>query len=74
VQVNHQDLHVKRQVAKISVVIDSRLNNTEVPDSRKMRRDVQIARTREKGNVNIVLVAKPEGKKNLEDLVPQRRL
>jgi hypothetical protein len=47
-------------VEHISVVIDSRLNNTVVPDSRKMRRDVQIARTREKGNVHRVLVGKPE--------------
>jgi hypothetical protein len=59
-------------VAQISVVIDSRLNNTGVPDSRKMRRDVQIAPTREKGNVQRVLLGKPEGKNNLEHLVPQR--
>jgi len=52
-------------VAHISAVIDSRLNNTGVSDSRKMRRDVQIAHTREKGNVHRILVEKPEGKKKL---------
>jgi hypothetical protein len=52
-------------VAQISVVIDTKVKNTGVSESRKIRRRENIARTGEKGNIYRVLVGKPEGKREL---------